>query len=186
MNNKPKISENNFDTAQAGSMGAVNYASGWGTYNSPAVSQNPAQFVNSKTIGPHSNTTMDAPADPEDTNAEINAIYSKKDTPSPDEVMSGLKYELQNMIKSDKAKAKEIVLTNLRKDPHFYGKLKMMNIDDKEMMKENVTKSEEQMMERIKILNQMLESKGKKAETPQAIKDAIKDTRDKRNNRYKK
>lgn len=179
--------ENAFDMGIAGTTGAMDYSTGFGTFASPDASQNPAAFLNSKALGSHSNTAASAPAQPMDVNATVDQIYSKEVTPSPDEVKAGLDYELHNMTKKDKGKAKELVLGNLKKDPHYYGKLKMLNIDDEEMMKENtepMSKSEEQMMERVKLLNQMMESKGKKAETPQSIKDALAETRAKKAQRY--
>lgn len=181
-----ELTENAFDMGIAGTTGAMDYSTGYGTPASPDVSQNPGAFVNNKALGSHSNTATSAPARPMDTDAAIDQIYSKPVTPSPDEVMTGMKHELHNMIKKDKGRAKELVLANLKKDPHFYGNLGMLNINDKDMMKESTekpTKSEEQMMERMKLLNQMLEAKGKK-ETPQTIKDALAETRAKKAQRY--
>lgn len=171
----------------AGTAGAMDYSVGLGTWQSPDNRQNSAEFVNSKTLGNHSNTATNAPASPVDINAEIDKIYSQEVTPSPDEVMTGLQYELKNMIKKDKGRAREMVISNLKKDPHFYGKLGMLNIDDKEMMKEStekMTTSEQQMVERINVLNQMMAAKGKKAETPQSIKDALAETKAKKAQRY--
>lgn len=182
MNKVPK-KENAFDMGIAGTTGAMDYSIGFGTPVSPDISQSPAEFVNSKTIGSHSNTTAGVPASGEDNSKDIAQIYNKSDTPSPDEVISGIKHELQGMVKKDKSVAKKTVLANLKKDPHFYGKLNMLNINDKEMMKTNPT-PDEQMQERINILNKMLEAKGKKAETPQSIKDALKDTKTKKEQRY--
>lgn len=187
MSEKQPTKENAFDMGIAGTTGAMDYSTGFGTFASPDARQNPAAFLNSKALGSHSNTATSAPAQPMDVNAEVDQIYSKEVTPTPDEVKAGLDYELHNMIKKDKGKAKELVLANLKKDPHYYGKLKMLNIDDKEMMKESTDKptvAEQQMIERMKLLNQMLEAKGKKAETPQSIKDALADTRAKKTQRY--
>ncbi len=64
---------------------------------------------------------------------QVDKIFKKKDTPSPDEIMSALQYELSNMTKKDKTIAKQIVLKNLKSDPHFYSRLKMLNISDEEM-----------------------------------------------------
>jgi len=175
--------ENAFDMGIAGTTGAMDYSAGFGTPASPDVSQDPAEFTKSKSLGNHSNTAASAPSSPTDNNAAIDQIYSKEVTPSPDEVITGLKYELQNMIKKDKARAKELVLNNLKQDPHYYGKLGMLNIDDKEMMKVNPTPAE-QMNERIKLLNQMMEAKTKKTPTPQSIKDALADTKARKVARY--
>jgi hypothetical protein len=189
MSEKKPIDDNAYDTAIAGNSGAVSTAPGWGTHFSPDVSQNSANFASSNAnqeLGTDTSVAVNSPASPEKNDAAVDQIYSKPVTPSPDEVITGLKHELHLMTKKDKARAKEIVLANLRKDPHFYGKLGMMNINDKEMMKNDqpVNKSEEQMNERIKLLNQMLEAKGKKEPTPQSILDALKETKAKRDARY--
>jgi hypothetical protein len=184
---RTSVKENAFDMGIAGTSGAMDYSAGFGTPASPDASQDPSSFSGRKALGNTSNTAMDAPASPTDINADIDQIYSKSVTPSPDEVMTGMKHELHNMIKKDKGKAKELVIANLKKDPHFYGKLGMLNIDDKNMMNESRTKMtnpDEQMAERIKVLSQMLAAKGKKVDAPQSIKDALKDTRERKLRRY--
>ena len=187
MSQKKPAKENAFDMGIAGTTGAMDYSVGFGTPASPNVSQNPAAFSGNKALGNHSNTAASAPADASANDAAIDQIYNKEVTPSPDEVITGLKYELHNQIKKDKAKAKSIVLNNLKRDPHFYGKLGMLNINDKDMTKTTPpqTPSEEQQMnERIKVLNQMLEAKGKKAPPPKTFLDALEETRAKKAARY--
>ena len=135
MKNFP-IKENGFEGAPGGGGGTSGYQTGYGTFASPDVMQNPNHFEGSnanKTVGQNSNTTKDVP-NPNDTRAKLNAIYSKKDVPSPDEVVTGFKYELGQQIKKDRRVAKDKVLDNLLKDPHFYGDLKMLNIDDESMV----------------------------------------------------
>jgi len=195
-----QIQENSNDMAIAGNTGAISYGTGWGTHSSPEVSQNSTNFAhsdqnkatNQKSLGRNSNTATSTPASASAYDSTIDQIYSKPVTPSPDEVLTGLKYELQNMIKKDKSRAKELVLNNLKQDPHFYGRLGMLGISDDEMMNINppqpqtqgTTNEEQQMMERLKIINEMIKTKGKKAETPQSYKDALEDTRKKKNDRY--
>jgi len=41
---------------------------------------------------------------------QVDKLFQKKDTPSPDEVMSALQYELSQMVKKDKHIAKQVVL----------------------------------------------------------------------------
>ena len=194
------IQENSNDMAIAGSGGSISYGTGWGTHSSPTVSQNSANFAhsdmnkatNQKSLGRNSNTATSSPASGSQYDTAIDQLYQKPVTPSPDEVLTGLKYELQNMIKKDKSRAKELVLNNLKQDPHFYGRLGMLGINDDDMMNVNppqpqtqgTTNEEQQMMERLKILNEMIKAKGKKAETPQSYKDALADTRQKKNDRY--
>ena len=133
MKNK-KLNENGFEGAPSGN-GMLNYGQSYGTYSSPDVSQTPDAFTSSnqnKAVNQMGNTVKDAPKSGS-SERDLSAIYAKKDTPTPDEVICGIKYELGQQIKKDKHKAKEEVLKNLRKDPHFYGGLKMLNIDDKTM-----------------------------------------------------
>lgn len=134
---KSSINENEFFGAPGGSNGTVNYQTGYGTHTSPEVSQNQDQFANSnnnKALGSNSNTIKDVP-DSGSMEKDLGAIYAKKDTPTPDEVIMGIKYELGQQNKKDKQRAKETVLANLRKDPHYYGAMKMLGVDDESMVK---------------------------------------------------
>ena len=73
---------------------------------------------------------------------DLDQLYAKRDTPTPDEVIAGIKYEMGQQIKKDKAEAKQLVLQNLKKDSKFYSGMKMMGITDKDMvdnMTENTT-----------------------------------------------
>jgi hypothetical protein len=140
--NKQQVKENEFAGAPGGTNGTDNYQTGYGTFGSPDVSQNPNLFANSnnnKAVNQNSNTVKDAP-NKVSTDQQVNALFSKKETPTPDEIVTGIKYELGQQIKKDKAMAKDTVLKNLRKDPKFYTSLKMMNIDDKSMV-DNMTEN---------------------------------------------
>lgn len=140
------IRENEFFPAPGGTNGTVNYQTGYGTFSSPDASQTPDHFTQGKKhVGNNSNTRKNADTNPE---SDINAIYAKKDTPTPDEVVTGIKYELGQQIKKDKALAKQTVLTNLKKDPHYYGKLKMLNIDDESML-QNMSENKSDAADRI-------------------------------------
>lgn len=82
------------------------------------------------------------PLDPDqDVDRQVDQLFQKKNTPSPDEILSGLQYELSQMIKKDKHVAKRIVLKNLRQDPQYYSRLNMLNIDDKKMKVDETTVS---------------------------------------------
>jgi len=91
---------------------------------------------------------------------QVNQLFKKKVTPSPDEILQGLQYELGNMVKKDKAIAKQTVLKNLKSDPTYYSRLGMLNIDDKKM---NVTEGEQSTFSKTKnVLDQMLAEKKQK------------------------
>jgi hypothetical protein len=138
---KKSIKENEFFGAPGGTAGTVNYQAPLGTHTSPDVEQDPKKFhfadnnkAEDKNLGIHSNTAKDSP-DPINLKKTVDAIYSKKNVPTSDQVKAGLDYELHNMIKPDKRVAKELVLKNLRTDPAYYGKLHQLNVDDKSMTK---------------------------------------------------
>jgi hypothetical protein len=166
------INENEFFGAQAGTNGTVNYQAPVGTHASPNVSQNPSHFDSSK-----NNTVDGQTTDSGSMQKNLDALYAKKDVPSPDEVASGLKYELSNMTKKDKALAKEKVLTNLRKDPHYYGKLNHLNIDDKTMDMSPQAATD-------KIFQDIAEQRGtKKFAVNKGISDIIAEMRQKKKDR---
>ena len=74
------------------------------------------------------------PLDPDkQLDPQVDQLFKKKQTPSPDELMSALQYELGNMVKKDKLIAKQTVLKNMQNDPHYYSRLDMLNIDDSKM-----------------------------------------------------
>jgi hypothetical protein len=133
MSNRP-IKENSFDAAPGGSAGALTYQAPYGTPASPDVSQNPGAF--------DSNNRNKAKSQPPMGSAkkDLDSIYSKQETPTPDDIIAGMKYEMGQQIKKDKSTAKQSVLTNLKKDPRYYRDLKQLNITDKDMV-DNMTEN---------------------------------------------
>jgi hypothetical protein len=132
---KHPIKENEFSPAPGG-VGSINNQPGYGTFGSPEVSQNSNNFAhsdNNKAVNQHGNTRKEAP-NTGSISHDLSAIYAKKDTPTPDEIVAGINYELGQQIKKDKYEAKKLVVANLRKDPHYYSQLKMLNIDDESMV----------------------------------------------------
>jgi hypothetical protein len=84
--------------------------------------------------GEANNIQAGKPLDPsKQLDPKVDKIFQKKNTPSPDDVMAALEYEMSRMVKKDKLIAKQIVLKNMQKDPYFYSRLHMLNIDDKAM-----------------------------------------------------
>jgi hypothetical protein len=169
------IPENSFEGAPAGGTGGtVNYQTPYGTPN--YASQDPSKFHSSnanKVMGKNSNTAKDVP-DPEEMEKDINTIYKKKKVPTADQVIAGLQFELHNMIKPDKRKAKELVIKNLKEDPDWYGKLHHMNIDDKHMKVD--------VQETKKIFTELAAQKQKKYVVNQGIVDVIRDLQEQRKN----
>ena len=134
---KPQVKENSFDGAPGGGAGTVAYGPTYGTPASPDVSQNPKAF--------DSNNRNKAPnqAQPRnnDLKKSVDQLYSSPGTaPTPDEVISGIKYEMGQQNKKDPAGAKKIVMANLAKDPKFYSSLKQLNITDQDMV-DNMTEN---------------------------------------------
>lgn len=159
MSDIKQIKENNFEPGVGGSSGTSNYQAGYGTHASPDVTQNPAHFQTGKSMDNHSNTSK---GDPNKNSQEkdLNSIYSKKDTPTPDEIVAGIKYEMGQQIKKDKGEAKRIVIDNCKKDPHYYSKLKMLNIDDESMVN-NMTENKHpnDNPSKVKVINKEEETK---------------------------
>jgi hypothetical protein len=160
---KKSIDENEFAGAPGG-VGASNYQTPLNTHASPLNFQDPDKFNSAdrnKSVDNHSNTRKDNVGGPKDLLKTVDAIYSKKIVPTADEVKAGLDFEISNMIKPDKARAKEMVLKNLLRDPQYYGKLRQLNIDD-EHMQINLKEESDQRITK-NILNQMKEAMAPKA-----------------------
>lgn len=102
---------------------------------------------------------------------QVNQLFKKKITPSPDEIMQGLQYELGQMIQKDKAIAKQTVLKNLKQDPTYYSRLGMLNIDDKNM---KVDEAKQSTFTKTKnLLEQMIAEKKKNVLAPPPTVDEI-------------
>ena len=134
---------------------------------------NVVKLTKPNTVSPASNYDVQKsqkPLNPEkEFDPQVDQLFQgKKQTPSPDEIMSALQYELGNMVKKDKVIAKQTVLKNMKNDPHYYSRLDMLNIDDKKM---KVT--EDTFSKTKAVLDEMIESKRKSvgvANTPEITK----------------
>jgi len=112
-------------TGQSFTQGGGIGSTGYDTYSSPDVSQNPNSFKYTPSIaGSASDITLKTP---DDYNGK--STYDKKDKVTPDEIMAGLQYILKRMVFKRKDVAKEIVVRCLKKDPKYFSKLHMLNID---------------------------------------------------------
>lgn len=180
--NKSVKKENTFDGSPGGSSGAINYSTGWGTPSSPSTTQYPDRFyqlqkntADQQTGGPAGGQSPVANQPQQDQlKTGVDQMFKKKDTPSPDEVASGLQYELGRMITKDKSTAKQTVINNMKKDPHYYSNLHMLNIDDKKMdMSENSKGINKK--ELSKIFKEMADDIPKKYETKPEISSIMKD-----------
>ena len=182
MRNKKPIKENSFDGSPGGMSGAISTATGWGTYASPSNTQYPDRFdtkgrntADTQTGGPAGGKSV-ADTAPEEKKLDqgVKQIFQKKDTPSPDEVASGLQYELGRMITKDKNRAKEIVISNMKRDPHYYSNLHMLNIDDKKMKVDEMVRGSNK-KEITKIFQDLAEARSQKYETKPQISEIMKD-----------
>lgn len=111
-----------------GTSGIVN--PGVSTYTSPDVSQHPINFY------PAGQNKIDSYTSTRVTGPDQKDIDFIKDKVTPDEILCGLNYELKRMFYKNKSYAKQMVIDNLKKDPTYYSKLNMLNIDDN-FMKES-------------------------------------------------
>lgn len=167
-----KIRENSFDPAPGGTAGALNYQAPIGTHSSPSSYQDPQKF-NTKDYNKYFNPDVTGQPDTEQMDnsgsldGDVEKIFAQSAKPSIDDVLVGVQYELQRMIRKDKRIAKERVVNNLKKfGPKYYTKLHMLNIDDKDM--------DSPVQETINVLNQMISEKQEKRKELQ-LNDAIKD-----------
>ena len=134
MSNRP-IKENAFDGAPGGAAGAISYQAPYGTPAGPNQSQDPDHFQSSNNNKARSQPKQGV------TGKDLDQLYaSPRTAPTPDEIIAGMKYEMGQQIKKDKAEAKRAVVDNLKKDPKFYTSLKQLNITDKDMV-DNMTEN---------------------------------------------
>lgn len=125
------------------------------------------------------------PLNPEhEYDTQVDTLFKKKHTPSPDEIMAGMQYEIGRMVKKDKAIAKQEVLKNLKTDPQYYSNLNMLNIDDDKM---KVTENKETTVSKTKaVLDEMIANSKKNKPIANAIENSseinqiFKDLTDKR------
>lgn len=118
--------------------GAVSGASDVSTFTSPDVSQDPNHFG---TLTDKSNITAGAKdsmekispfgpytgQNPRDYVGDVEKIKYKV---TPDEVIMGIDYEMKKLVLKDKQVAKQNVVNNLKKDPQYYSKLRMLGVDE--------------------------------------------------------
>lgn len=163
MSKKP-LRENEFTGAPAG-MGSISSAPGWGTHSSPDVSQDPTKFA----TGGGLHTLPAKGPQPQSGSLElardVGQMMTKKDVPTVDDVLAGVDWELSQMVVKNKALAKERVIANLKKNPHYYSDLDQLNIN-MDKTPEELTK-EKQMTERKKIFQELLDTKPKREVSPE-------------------
>jgi len=123
------------------------------------------------------------PLDPDkELDPKVDQLFQKKQTPSPDEIMSALQYELGNMVKKDKFIAKQTVLKNMKNDPHYYSRLDMLNIDDKKMKVDESSTNMDTFSKTKSVLDEMVAERKKtasRAATPE-LNQIFKDLADRR------
>lgn len=107
-----------------------------GTYASPDVVQNPGSFP-----ADSSNVNIVQPVD-HDIKPKIDPEQYKKDIEdiktkvTPDDIITGMQYELKKQIFKNKGAAKETVVQNLKENPRYYRDLGMMGMTP-DMMNES-------------------------------------------------
>lgn len=152
--------------SQGGGLGTT----GVDTISSPDISQSPEKFKYPQTAASPSDITTTPPDDYEnkamqsrqDFESDVNAI---KNVVTPDEVLAGMQYCLKKMVFKRKDVAKQIVVSCLKKDPKYFSRLKMLNIDDSEineMLLENEMYYTHQEKEIATIIRKMYTDKIKK------------------------
>lgn len=127
---KHSIKENSFDAAPGGAAGAITYQTPYGTPFGPNQTQDPDHFESDNI---HKETEMSKLGITDEDLEELYSI-SGKTPPTPDEIISGLQYELSQQTKKNPEEAKQQVIANLRKNTKFYSELNHLNVNDKAMV----------------------------------------------------
>jgi len=167
------IKENAFDAAPGGMAGSINMQGGSSFATQNSAFQDPSKFESpgynkfydpNVTGQPDTHKTEDSGS----FDGDVDQLFKGKEKPTPDDVLCGIQYELQNMVKKDKRIAKEKVIHNMKKfGPKYYSKLGMLNIDDKKI-------DASMMQERVNLLNKMIAEKSARREEIK-LNDAITD-----------
>jgi len=117
-----------------GQGGAVSGASNLDTFSSPDVTQDPIKF---DTLSDKSNLTAPetqaaitpfgpfTDQNPWDYVRDVEQIKYKV---TPDEVITGMDYEMKKLVLKDRQVARTNVVKNLKKDPKYYSKLHMLGV----------------------------------------------------------
>jgi hypothetical protein len=133
MTYKDFFKENNMSQVPIGGLSTV---PGYGTFASPDVKQNPGSFPadsSNVNIMPPTDQDIKSKIDPAQYEKDVEVVKTKV---SPDDVRTGMEYELKKMVFKNKMVAKETVVQNLKKNPRFYRDLGMMGMSD-DMMNED-------------------------------------------------
>lgn len=143
----PKLKENEIgDRMMTGlpySQGGGLGTSGLDTISSPDISQNPEKFKYPQTAASASDITTPTPDQYDKTSPEGRQNFESdvdaiKNVVTPDEILAGMQYELKKMVFKRKDTAEQLVVSNLKKDPKFYSRLKMMQVDENGVRKEAI------------------------------------------------
>lgn len=157
----PKLQENEMGDRM---MTGLSYSQGGGlgttgvdTISSPDISQSPEKFKYPQTAASASDITVPTPDQYDNTSPEgrenfENDVDAIKNVVTPDEVLTGMQYELRKMTFKRKDVAKQLVVSNLKKDPKFYSKLHMMQVDENGVRKEAISDIIREMKKRKRYL----------------------------------
>ena len=117
-----------------GQGGAVSGASNLDTFSSPDVTQDPSKFG---TLSDKSNLTAPetqaavtpfGPFTNQNPWDYVRGVEQIKYKVTPDEVITGMDYEMKKLVLKDRQVARTNVVKNLKKDPKYYSKLHMLGV----------------------------------------------------------
>lgn len=150
-----------------------------GTYASPDAVQNPGSFP-----ADSSNVNIVQPVD-HDIKPKIDPEQYKKDIEdiktkvTPDDIITGMQYELKKQIFKNKGVAKETVVQNLKENPRYYRDLGMMGMTP-DMMNE----STEPLMLEEEDLNEKLDLRMDRANNRIVVVSTLENPKDARAETY--
>lgn len=117
-----------------GQGGAVSGVSNLDTFSSPDVTQDPSKFG---TLSDKSNLTVPetqaavtpfGPYTGQNPWDYVRGVEQIKYKVTPDEVITGMDYEMKKLVLKDRQVARTNVVKNLKKDPKYYSKLHMLGV----------------------------------------------------------
>ena len=150
-----------------------------GTYASPDAVQNPGSFPadsSNVNVVPPVDQDIKSKIDPEQYQKDVEDVKTKV---TPDDIITGMQYELKKQIFKNKMVAKQTVVQNLKENPRYYRDLGMMGMTP-DMMNE----STEPLMLEEEDLNEKLDLRMDRANNRIVVVSTLENPKDARAETY--
>ena len=120
---------------QGGANAGASSQNVYDTFKSPDIVQDPSKFgtfVNKSNLTAKETEKHITPYSQENAWQYVKDVENIENRVTPDEVLTGIDYEMKKLVLKDKSIAKQIVVQNLKKDNKYYSKLHMLDIEPDE------------------------------------------------------